>query len=120
MELVPIHPIHKVQDWDAAPGAISWDRLVRFLRHVKATGEIPPDHKSHDHLNEQKEVQVEDELRDRWTREFVNMKEERERKGEEKIVWGLVDGFLLYWHQVQLSFSLIHDRDNNLTVYQWM
>jgi len=56
---------------------------------------------SHDHLNEQKEVQVEDELRDRWAREFVNMKEERERKGEEKIVWGLVDGFLLYWHKVR-------------------
>jgi len=62
-------------------------------------------------MNEQKEVRVEDELRDRWAREFVNMKEGRERKGEEKIIWGLVNGFLLYWHQVQLSFSWIHNHN---------
>ncbi|KAJ3511279.1 hypothetical protein NLJ89_g4196 [Agrocybe chaxingu] len=98
-ELVPVHPIHKVQDWDAPAGAISWDRLIQFLRHVKQTGEIPPDHRSHDHLNEQKEIRVDEEVRDRWVSEFERLKKERGEKGE-KIVWGLVDGFLLYWHKI--------------------
>ncbi|KAF8893914.1 P-loop containing nucleoside triphosphate hydrolase protein [Infundibulicybe gibba] len=95
-ELVPVHPIHQVQDWDAAPGAISWDRLVAFLKHVKKTGKIPPDHRSHDHLNEQKLVKVDDTVKKRWREVFEKIKKER-AEGEE-IVWGLVDGFLLYWH----------------------
>ncbi|CAA7259174.1 unnamed protein product [Cyclocybe aegerita] len=114
-ELVPVHPIHNVQDWDAPAGAISWDRLIQFLRHVKQTGEIPPDHRSHDHLNEQKEVRVDDEVRDRWVREFERLKKERGEKGE-KIVWGLVDGFLLYWHKevidqldVRIMLRVPHD-----------
>jgi len=98
-ELVPIHPIHKVQDWDAAPGAISWPRLIEFLRHVKASGEIPPDHRSHDHLNEQKEVQLTDDVRQQWIDTFESLKKQYEAAGKERIVWGLLDGFLLYWHQ---------------------
>jgi len=97
---VPVHPIHNVQDWDAAPGAIVWPKLVNFLREVKETGKIPPDHRSHDHLNEQKEVKVDDALRNQWIDVFARIRQERERGGREKIIWGLVDGFLLYWNQV--------------------
>ncbi|TFK74547.1 P-loop containing nucleoside triphosphate hydrolase protein [Pluteus cervinus] len=98
MELVPVHPIYKVQDWDAAPGAISWPRLVKFLRHIKETGEIPPDHRSHDHLNEQREVMLSEEVKQRWIEVFEGLKKEREGNGKERVIWGLVDGFLLYWH----------------------
>ncbi|KAG6861683.1 hypothetical protein C0995_013252 [Termitomyces sp. Mi166 len=97
-ELVPIHPIYNVQDWDAAPGAILWPKLVHFLREVKATGKIPNDHRSHDHLNEQREIQVDDKVRDQWIDVFEGIRKERERQGE-KLIWGLVDGFLLYWDQ---------------------
>ncbi|KIK09315.1 hypothetical protein K443DRAFT_671813 [Laccaria amethystina LaAM-08-1] len=97
-ELVPIHPIHGVQDWDAAPGAISWPRLIDFLRHVKSTGEILPDHRSHDHLNEQKVLKLDDDVKAKWIHEFGDLKQQREAAGLEQIVWGLVDGFLLYWH----------------------
>jgi nicotinamide/nicotinate riboside kinase len=96
-ELVPIHPIHNVQDWDAAAGAISWDRLVEFLRHVKETGVIPPDHRSHDHLNEYEEVKVDDKVREKWIKEFESIKQEKQES--ESIIWGLVDGFLLYWNK---------------------
>ncbi|KAJ3568443.1 hypothetical protein NP233_g5714 [Leucocoprinus birnbaumii] len=90
-ELVPVHPEYNVQDWDAPAGAISWDRLIGFLRRVKETGEIPPGHRSHDHLNEQKDVPIPEDLRDRWVAEFQRIKEEREA-GEEgtKIVWALI------------------------------
>ncbi|KAK0226194.1 P-loop containing nucleoside triphosphate hydrolase protein [Armillaria fumosa] len=96
-ELVPYHPTYKVQDWDAAPGAIEWSRLIKFLRHVKASGEIPDDHRSHDHLNEQKLVQVAEEIKQRWRQEFEKIKEANAEAGE-RVIWGLVDGFLLYWH----------------------
>jgi len=96
---VPIHPVYNVQDWDAPAGAISWPKLINFLRHVKKTGEIPPDHRSHDHLNEQELVKVDDEVVDELTSVFEDLKRERERKGG-KVIWGLVDGFLLYWKKV--------------------
>ena len=104
-ELVPVHPLHNVQDWDAAAGAISWDRLVDFLRHVKETGIILPDHRSHDHLNEQKEVKVEEKVREKWIKEFETIK--KDRRDNKKIIWGLVDGFLLYWKKVSGPWFVI-------------
>ena len=99
---MPIHPVHNVQDWDAAAGAISWDRFVEFLRHVKETGVIPPDHRSHDHLNEQKEIKIEEKLREKWIKGFESIKQDKQLHNE-KIIWGLVDGFLLYWNKVSVS-----------------
>ena len=102
---MPIHPVHNVQDWDAAAGAISWDRFVEFLGHVKETGVIPPDHRSHDHLNEQKEIKIEEKLREKWINEFESIKRNKLLQNE-KIIWGLVDGFLLYWNKVSVSWFL--------------
>ncbi|KDQ28011.1 hypothetical protein PLEOSDRAFT_158119 [Pleurotus ostreatus PC15] len=111
MEEVPLHPVHGVQDWDSAPGAISWARMVTFLRHVKETGVIPPDHRSHDHLNEQQVVPVPDELADKWRAHFQTLQQKLEAETKEKIIWGLVDGFLLYWNhdvvdQLDVKFFL--------------
>jgi nicotinamide/nicotinate riboside kinase len=100
--LIPTHPVYGVQDWDAAPGAIDWPLLTSFLRRVKATGNIPPDHRSHDHLNEQKEVPVDKALQEKWEAAFAKFKAQQNSKGT-KIVWGLVDGFLLYWHPVRVG-----------------
>ncbi|KAJ7647557.1 P-loop containing nucleoside triphosphate hydrolase protein [Roridomyces roridus] len=97
-EQVPVHPVYNVQDWDAAPGAIEWPRMLDFLRKVKETGEIPADHRSHDHLNEQKDIGISEDVRDRWVSVFENLAAQRAADGAEEIVWGLVDGFLLYWN----------------------
>jgi len=96
-ELVPVHPVYKVQDWDAPAGAIQWPRMVNFLKEIKRTGVIPPDHRSHDHLNEQKLVDLSEETKLRWSTTFQEMQQDAEQTGD-KITWGLVDGFLLYWH----------------------
>ncbi|KAH8119621.1 P-loop containing nucleoside triphosphate hydrolase protein [Phellopilus nigrolimitatus] len=97
-ELVPIHPEYNVQDWDDAPGAIDWQRLRTFLNEVKRSGIIPDSHKSHDHLNEQKDVMLNPEISERWSTIFDRIGKEAEEKGQ-KVIWGLVDGFLLYWDE---------------------
>ena len=99
-ELAPIHPVHNVQDWDTAAGAISWDRLVEFLRHVKETGVIRADHRSYEHLNEHKEVEIEEKVREKWIKQFETIKQDKQEN--ERIIWGLVDGFLLYWNKVSV------------------
>ncbi|PPQ98383.1 hypothetical protein CVT24_004062 [Panaeolus cyanescens] len=114
-ELVPVHPVHQVQDWDAPAGAISWDRLIKFLKEIKVTGTIPPDHRSHDHLNEQKEIKVDEDVRQKWIAEFKRIQESKAASGE-KVIWGIVDGFLLYWHKevidqldVRIMLRVPHD-----------
>ncbi|PFH52072.1 hypothetical protein AMATHDRAFT_57898 [Amanita thiersii Skay4041] len=92
-ELVPTHPEHQVQDWDAAPGAIDWQRFVQFLSYLKATGVMPADHRSHDYLNEQKYIPISGNVQKKWVTEFKAFHKERQ-----DIVWIIVDGFLLYWH----------------------
>lgn len=44
------------------------------------------------------------EVLDNWSGKFDEIQEEA-RKGENgvEIVWGIVDGFLLYWHPVSIS-----------------
>ncbi|THH09450.1 hypothetical protein EW145_g2016 [Phellinidium pouzarii] len=97
-ELVPIHPEYNVQDWDDAPGAIDWPRLRSFLKEVKQTGAIPDSHKSHDHLNEQKNVPLSDNIFGQWRSKFEDIANKFEENGE-NVIWGLVDGFLLYWDE---------------------
>ncbi|GBE81478.1 Nicotinamide riboside kinase [Sparassis crispa] len=96
-ELVPIHPEYNVQDWDKAEGAIDWPRMVKSLAEVKRSGEIPPEHYSHDHLNEQKDVPIDDATFQHWRDVFTKIDAVHKKAGEQ-LVWVLVDGFLLYWH----------------------
>ncbi|KAI0695952.1 P-loop containing nucleoside triphosphate hydrolase protein [Cerioporus squamosus] len=96
-EKVPVHPVYGVQDWDRAEGAIEWPRMVKALEEVKRTGVIPPEHVSHDHLNEQKDVAIDDAVFQKWKTRFERIEEEHRAKGED-IKWVMVDGFLLYWH----------------------
>lgn len=119
-ERIPMHPVYNVQDWDDPEGAIDWPRMGRTMKEVccinglppasykhnlsmkiRRTGVIPPEHYSHDHLNEQREVPVDQPIMDRWRETFTKLQVENEKTGE-KIIWVMVDGFLLYWDQVQI------------------
>jgi nicotinamide/nicotinate riboside kinase len=73
---------------------------------IRKTGIIPPEHYSHDHLNEQKDVPVASDTVQRWRDVFTKIQEERKQAGE-AIVWVLVDGFLLYWDQVRAKLVAI-------------
>ncbi|EAU91546.2 hypothetical protein CC1G_02035 [Coprinopsis cinerea okayama7 len=116
MEQVPIHPIHNVQDWDAPAGAISWDRLIDSLHVIKSTGKLPEDHRSHDHLNLQKDIPVDSESADRWREKFRLIQQRVVGEKHEKLVFGILDGFLLYWHpkvveqlDVRIMLRVPHD-----------
>lgn len=98
-ETLPVHPTLG-QDWDTAPTAINWPRLRAFLRTVKRIARIPDDHSSHDHLNEQRPVPLSDQVAVRCQAEIAAAQKEVEDASGVPIVWGLVDGFLLYWDKV--------------------
>ena len=97
---LPIHPTLG-QDWDSAATAIAWPRLRAFLRTVKRTARLPDDHSSHDHLNEQKPVHLGESLAARCKEEIARVQKEVEAVSGVRIVWGFVDGFLLYWDPVR-------------------
>jgi hypothetical protein len=97
--MLPIHPTLG-QDWDSAPTAIDWPRLREFLRTVRRTARLPDDHRSHDHLNEQKPVELGDSLAARCKEEIARVQKEVEAASGVRVVWGVVDGFLLYWDLV--------------------
>lgn len=52
---------------------VIWERQRATLHHIRQTGEIPAAHASHDHLNEQTTVPVNQAVVDKWTAEFTNI-----------------------------------------------
>src|SRR4051794_30561544 len=95
--------------------------MVQVLRGVRQTGEVPPEHRSHDHLNAQvrfsfalaqlealaslmlqDEMPITDAQISTLTKKFEEFSSAHRTK-DEQIIWGIVDGFLLYWHPVRLS-----------------
>jgi hypothetical protein len=112
---LPYHPDHpEWQDWDHPPTAILWPEFQRALLHSKTHGEPSPEVQSHDHLNvqseeEKKKVTVRDEAAGVWRERFAGLKKELEAEAEggERVVFGFVDGFLLYWDEVRTSPSAL-------------
>ena len=84
-----------MQVWDAPLGVIDRSCLVSFLQDVKSMGKLPPDHGGHDHLNEQKDIPIGEEVTEWWRHSFKLLETKIKGKGE-CVIWGLVDGFLLY------------------------
>ena len=101
--MIPIHPIHNVQDWDAPATAIDWPRFIGALRQIKENGEIPSDHQSYEDLNQNPAIEMDEGVRDQWKEVFTEL---QEAKGSlnERIVWVLVDGFLMYWKPVSVQW----------------
>lgn len=58
---------------------------------------------------EKKKVTVRDEAAGVWRERFAGLKKELEAEAEggERVVFGFVDGFLLYWDEVRPSPSAL-------------
>lgn len=88
--------------------------MASVLTAIKRTGEIPAEHYSHDHLNEQVEVPVGEDVLGALRDRFEGIQKGFEEKGE-KVVWVIVDGFLLYWDKV----CLFDDHDYRINILRF-
>ncbi|KZP22146.1 P-loop containing nucleoside triphosphate hydrolase protein [Athelia psychrophila] len=79
IELAPLHPTLHVPDREAPRGAIDWPRLVAFIQGARETGRIPAEH-------------------GKRAGRGGGVFEAAAAKLEQEVVWGLVEGFLMYWH----------------------
>lgn len=86
-DLIPIHPVHNMPDWDHPSGAIDWPRFRTTLQdmHQDPAHPLPA---SHDQLNVQPDVPVDEERFSQWHERF---------KAFDNIRFVIVEGFLLYY-----------------------
>ncbi|KAG7097910.1 hypothetical protein E1B28_005222 [Marasmius oreades] len=101
--MLPVDPDFGFPHCDDAPSAIDWDRMTSFLSDVKRTGFLPSNHQSYANLLESPEVVPIDDhkLIPEWKTQSKNLALQHLEKYGEKLVWVLVDGFLLYWDEVR-------------------
>ncbi|KAJ7199380.1 P-loop containing nucleoside triphosphate hydrolase protein [Mycena pura] len=96
-EKLPKDPEFGFVNWDDAPGAIEWDRMASFLRDLKKTGYLPSDHQSYDSFNENAAVPVDDQMISEWKKQSEQFVAQHLQNFGVKLVFAVVDGFLLYW-----------------------
>jgi nicotinamide/nicotinate riboside kinase len=65
---------------------------------------LPGTHRSHDHLNENKQVPVSESITAHWRRESERISKEHREKYGVRLVWAIVDGFLMYWNKACFRF----------------
>lgn len=102
-EQLPVDPEYGFQDWDSAPGAIDWNRMSNFVSDLKTTGIVPADHQSFDSFNETPSVPVDAEIISSWKAKSEKLIAEHLEKHGEKLVFAIVDGFLMYWDERIIS-----------------
>lgn len=76
--------------------SIDWPRQRSILHHARLTGSLPPEHSSHDHLNEQIQVPIPSTLRASWKSKFEALVGELSGGGAGEWRFILVDGFLMF------------------------
>ncbi|KAJ9111391.1 hypothetical protein QFC19_001160 [Naganishia cerealis] len=102
-EKIPYHPdFPDIQDWDRADTAIDWPYFEREVEYAKKEGKHLPELRSHDHLNKQVEVPIDDSVVEQWRTRFQELEAKEREKGVE-LIFVLLDGFLLFYDPVSLS-----------------
>ncbi|KAG2114079.1 P-loop containing nucleoside triphosphate hydrolase protein [Suillus cothurnatus] len=97
-EMLSTHPGLNTKNWDA-PSAIDWPRMRKFLQDVKGFGSIPLDHIGYDNWNDGRDVPIDENRADAWTARFQDLGQRCLIAANTKVIWVLVDGFMLYWDQ---------------------
>jgi len=76
--------------------------MAAFMSDLKK-GILPVDYRSYDSFNETANVPVDDGIIAKWRLRSKQLAEEHLEKCGEKLVWAVVDGFLLYWDERIIS-----------------
>ncbi|KIM21630.1 hypothetical protein M408DRAFT_80281 [Serendipita vermifera MAFF 305830] len=93
--LIPIHPKYNVPDWERAETSIEWPKFRQFLQNLKAKDNTPVDYVNHEGWTDS--VAVSQETVVHW-QETLGALDAKLRQNGSNIEWGIVEGFLLYWH----------------------
>lgn len=102
-----------MQDWDRADTAVDWPYFRREIEFAKKEGKHLPELRSHDHLNKQVEVPIDDTVIEKWRTRFEDLEENERKKGIE-LIFVLIDGFLLYYDPVSQPACLNKRFTNSL------
>jgi hypothetical protein len=73
------------------------------MSNLKTKGVLPEDHQSFDSFNETASVSVDDTIITDWKVRSEQLCSEHLEKYGENLVWAVIDGFLLYWDEVDLK-----------------
>ncbi|WVQ94847.1 hypothetical protein IAU59_001930 [Kwoniella sp. CBS 9459] len=84
-----------LQDWDDPETCILWPQFRSILSQVRQSGGHDS-HPTHDHLNKEVKIDVDDKVFQRWKGEFESIVEEQRVRSTEIVVY-IVDGFVLYY-----------------------
>ena len=82
--------------------------MAAFLDDLKRTGNLPGDHKSYDSANKNTAVPIDDQMISEWRKKGDQLVAEHLKHGK-KLVFAIVDGFLLYWDKVSHSGRTTND-----------
>ncbi|KAG9007551.1 ribosylnicotinamide kinase [Tulasnella sp. JGI-2019a] len=83
--------------------------MAKELAYVKSIGTVSDTHYSHDHLNAQKTMPIDEKVFQMWKDRFREIESRAKCGSGEKIQWVIVDGFLLYWSPVSLPYAGVFD-----------
>lgn len=87
------------KNWDV-PSAIDWSRMLKVLQDVKHTGSIPSDHISRDDWHDAGDVPIDHNRAVACKARFEDLEQRCLATANIKVIWVLVEGFMLYWDQV--------------------
>jgi len=97
-EMLPTLQGVDTKNWDV-PSAIDWSLMAEFLQDVKRTGSIPLDRISRDDWHEPGDIPIDDNRAVAWKARFEDIKQHCLVVANIKVIWVLVEGFMLYWDQ---------------------
>ncbi|WVQ84569.1 hypothetical protein IAT38_006723 [Cryptococcus sp. DSM 104549] len=84
-----------LQDWDDPETCIQWSKFRAILQDIRSSGHEGL-HASHDHLNKENKIAIDESVFERWRTAFQALSKEEEARGVQ-LVWAIVDGFVLYY-----------------------
>ena len=90
------------KNWDV-PSAIDWSQMLKVLQDVKRIGSIPLDCISRGDWHEPGDIPIDDNRVVTWKARFEDIKQHCLVAANTKVIWVLVEGFMLYWDQVCIS-----------------